>query len=152
MFVSLNINNMVLCKEVIFKCCMHNKLLRATTTHMGNANKIQGRKIATTKPSLVNICPSVAVFSLCFTWCLVDDIVLFKPSKALKKHFHICLEVLLMCWQAFSTWLSSMKVQKQGVPSLKSFKKPDPVGDANTCPIYLERIELLQQKCDWTGL
>lgn len=67
MFVSLNSNNVVLCKEVILICCMHNKLLSATMTHMGDVNKIQGRKSDKSKPSLVNVCPSVFVFSLCFT-------------------------------------------------------------------------------------
>lgn len=65
--MSLNSNNVVLCKEVILICCMHNKLLSATMTHMGDVNKIQGRKSDKSKLSLVNVCPSVFVFSLCFT-------------------------------------------------------------------------------------
>lgn len=52
-FVSLNINNTVFYKEVILICCMHNKLLSATTTYMGDASKIQGRKSAKSKPSLM---------------------------------------------------------------------------------------------------
>lgn len=54
---------MVLCKEVILLWRMHNKLLSATTTHMGDVNKIQGRKSAASKPSLGNVCPLVTVFS-----------------------------------------------------------------------------------------
>lgn len=65
--MSLNSNNVVLCKEVILISCMRNKLLSATMTHMGDVNKIQGRKSDKSKPSLVNVCPSVFVFSLCFT-------------------------------------------------------------------------------------
>lgn len=55
---------MVLCKEVILICCMHNKLLSATRTHMGDVNKMQGRNSAVSKPSLVNGRPSVALFNL----------------------------------------------------------------------------------------
>lgn len=43
--VSLNINNMALCKEVILIRCLHNKLLSAATTHTGDVNKIQGGKV-----------------------------------------------------------------------------------------------------------
>lgn len=36
---------MALCKEVILIRCLHNKLLSAATTRMGDVNKIQGGEV-----------------------------------------------------------------------------------------------------------